>query len=264
MSETEAVGGSDAPIESSAPTEAPTEVQADDSSYGSDGLQLPDGQRLFDREYVTKLRDEAASYRTQMRELEERNDRYGVFEQYEDDDRAVWIELAKAWQDDPYQAAEAMREIAGRVLGPQEQQQVLDAVDSELEGIDDEFITADKVQQIVNAELQRQEAAREMDSMVEGVYTEMRTAGVDPSSLDGYMVLWRASNETSGDIGKALRAHEQYKQGIIDNYVQSKTAGGGGAPPANGTTGVQRKEPATLDDAFAAGRAFLSNGNPLS
>jgi hypothetical protein len=230
------------------------------ATTADDGLLMPDGQRLFDREYVTKIRDEAANYRTQLREMEARANRYEVLDGYDDDDRSVWLDLASTWQQDPFQAAAAMRDIASRVLGEAETQQIeqdtLDAIDES-----DEWVTPEKVQQIVAAELQRQAAAQEMESMVQDIYGEMRTAGVDPNTLDGYMVLWRASNETGGDVQKAIEAHNGYRQSIIDGYVQSKTAGGGAAPPPNGTTGVQRQEPKNLDDAFAAAREFLKNSN---
>lgn len=232
---------------------------------GGDALTMPDGQELFNRDYVVKLRDQAANYRTQLREVEERANRYGVFEDYDDEDRAVWLDLANTWQQDPYAAAETMRTIASRVLGDIEQGQASEEFYDDMQEAQDQFggVTPEQVQQIVQAEMARQAAVQEMETMIEGVYGEVRQAGIDPNSMDGYMVLWRASNETNGDVQQAIAAHNAYKQSIVDGYVQSKTAGSAPLVP-NGTQGVQVQQPASLDDAFKAAREFLRNSNTLS
>lgn len=241
----------------------------DAGGFGPDGLSMPDGQQLFDRSYVTKLRDEAANYRNQLREAQEQYNRYEVLNRYDEADRQVWLELASRWEQDPYQAAEAMRQIASRVLGDTQQTQQQDPQqqsweqDSLLDDVDVESMTPEKVQQIVAAELQRQAEAQQMEQAVEGVYSELRAANIDPSSPDGFMVLWRASNQTGGDIAKALEAHAQYKQSIINEFIQAKTGSGAVPPPPNGMQGAQRVEIGGLDDAFAAGRTFLEHGRSL-
>lgn len=245
----------------SAPDPAP-----DAGSFGDDGLTMPDGQQLFDRSYVTKLRDEAANWRTQLREVQERASRYEVLDRYDDADRQVWIELAQSWEQDPYQAAAAMRQIAERVLGDIEQQQQQPGNDSLFDGDDDDDLSAmtpEKVQEIVAAELARQAEEAELEAAVEGVYGEIRQAGIDPTSPDGFMVLWRASNQTNGDVAKALEQHQQYKQSIINEFIAAKSGAGAVPPVANGIAGAERPQVANLDDAFAAGRAFLERGNGL-
>lgn len=246
-----------------------TDPGMDAGDIGADGLTMPDGQQLFDRNYVTKLRDEAANYRNQLREAQEQYNRYEVLNRYDDADRQVWLELASRWEQDPYQAAEAMRQIASRVLGDaqQAQQQAPQEQPWEQDGLFDESsmesMTPEKVQQIVAAELQRQAEQQQMEQAVEGVYGELRQASIDPSSPDGFMVLWRASNQTGGDVAKAIEAHAQYKQSIINDFVAAKTGAGAAPPPPNGMQGTQRPAPATLDDAFAAGRSFLEQGRSL-
>ncbi|MFM1966808.1 MAG: hypothetical protein RL134_2533 [Actinomycetota bacterium] len=233
-------------------------------------IDLPDGQQLFERSYVEKLRSESAGYRTQLRELEQKMQqpgKYQILDDYDDDDRAVWLGLAETWQSDPYAAAEQMRTIASRVLGDIEQGNASDEFYDDLEDAEQEAggeLTQEQVQRIVQAEMQRQAAAQEMESMVGEVFAEIKQAGIDPNSMDGYMVLWRASNETNGDIQAALAAHEQYRQSVIDGYVQGKAKGGTTPLVPNGTTGVQRVEPKNLDDAFKAGREFLKNTGGMS
>lgn len=236
---------------------------ADTGSFGDDGLTMPDGQQLFDRSYVTKLRDEAANYRTQLRDAQERSSRYEVLDRYDDADRQVWIELAQSWEQDPYQAAAAMRQIAERVLGDMQQEQEDVGGDSLFDGDDLTAMTPEKVQEIVAAELARQAEEAELESAVEGVYGELRQAGIDPTSPDGFMVLWRASNQTNGDVAKALEQHQQYKQSIINDFIAAKSSGGAIAPVPNGIAGAERPQVGNLDDAFAAGRAFLERGNGL-
>jgi hypothetical protein len=252
---------SDTPITGAADTAASTSPGAD---VGGDALTMPDGQQLFPREYVSKLRDEAANYRTQLREIEQQANRYEVFNEYDDDDREVWIDLARSWQADPYQAAETMRTIASRVLGDIEQGQASDEFYDDMQEAQDNYggVTPEQVQQIVQAEMSRQMAVQEMESMIDGVYGEIRQAGIEPNSMDGYMVLWRASNETNGDVAQAVAAHNAYKQEIVDGYVKSKTAGSAPLVP-NGTQGVQTQQPASLDDAFKQAREFLRNSNMM-
>lgn len=277
MSDTSAVGQESTPT--SAPTSAapatpaaapvaPVAPVAPDAPAAGDSaghIDMPDGTKLFPLEYVEKLRNEAAGYRTKLREMESAtptiDPRFEAFAQYEDDDLAVWSDLAKAWIDDPFAAARQMQTISQRVL------QSLDDGTASPEGnaamdtlLDSgETITAEKVAEIVQAEMQRQQVAADMERQVQSIYDEIRTGGVDPMSLEGHMVLWRASNETNGDVAKALELHGQYRQSIIDGYVKSKTPDGTSPMPTpQGTAGAAVVEPMSLDDAFKAGREFLN------
>ena len=239
-----------------------------------DPLEMPDGTQLFQRDYVEKIRAEAAKYRTRARELEEAqlakpatDDRYSVFDQYEDDDRAVWTDLAGAWLNDPYEAAKQMQTIAQRVLSTLEEGTATPEGNAEMDRLfeGEEQITVEKVQQIVQAETMRQQRVAEMEQMIAGVYDEIRKAGIEPNSIEGHNVLWRASNETGGDIAKALEAHRQHEQQIIDRFIASKAPQApSGPPPVEGTAGVHRQEPETLDDAFKSAREFLASRNAMS
>jgi hypothetical protein len=263
MTDTAPVDTAPASVDSSPAVDAPVSVPTDtaplDSGSGAESeIALPDGQRMFERTYVEKLREEAARYRTQLREQQEAAAKYEVFGKYEDDDYQVWQSLADTYLRDPAQAAEMMRTISERILGgatPEEATQQVIAEQTD----DDVFVTPDKVAELVKAELAREREAAQQEAAVESIYAEIREAGFDPMSIDGYQVLWRATNETGGDIAKAVASHRAYRQQIIDDYVRGKSSQPNAAPAPNGTTGQARPKIDNLNDAFAAGQEFLRN-----
>src|SRR5205814_4584255 len=126
---------------------------------------------------------------------------------YEPDDRQVWMKLASDWVSDPRGAAGLMQQIAQAVLGEEEgptagsPQPPATAADT---GTGLSELTPDQVQQMIAEAMGERERVAAEERAVEGVYAELRAGGYDPSSMEGFMVLWLANNGTNGDIGAAM------------------------------------------------------------
>jgi len=228
--------------------------------------ELPADRAVFDRGYVESLRTEGAKFRTRANEVQAQLARYDdVFGQYEEPDQAVWLDLARTWATDPAKAAALMQQIAGNVLdevaagagsagasspGGEPQRLNEPAV---------EQLTPEKVQELIDQQFSAREAKAAEAQAVEAVYGEVRTAGFDPNSAEGFMVLWNANHFTNGDITKAVEMTNSYKQSIIDGYVQGRSSGSFPMPTAaNGAPATGNPEPIrNLEDAKKATDAFL-------
>lgn len=248
----------------SPPTAATPTAPAPPSADPLEG-ELPADRAVFDRGYVESIRREAQRYREEAKGASTYNE---VFGQYDEPDRAVWLDLARTWAVDPSRAAEIMQQIAGNVLGedgagtgsagasgPGDPPR--GAIDEAL--TDGEPLTPERVQELIDAKFSAQEAQRAEAQAIEQVYSEVRTAGFDPDSAEGFMVLWNANHFTNGNITEAVKMTNSYKQSIIDGYVQGRSSGRVPMPTANGgapATGLG--EPIkNLDDAKKATEAFL-------
>ena len=218
----------------------------------------PVDQAVFPRSYVESIRQEAARYRNEART-------YQVFEQYEPQDRDVWINLADTWARNPAQAAQIMQQIATGVLG--EQEPVTDnsppryeagAPNGDVSG-DDGLTDDERMQKLIDSTLaQRDQAAAEQQA-IDQVMRDVRDAGFDPNSAEGFMVLWNANNQTNGDIAQAAEMVRGYRQSIIDDYVQGRSSGRVAMPtPGQGVQATSAGEPITnFEDARKAADNFL-------
>ena len=101
---------------------------------------------------------------------------------------------------------------------------------------------------------------REMQAGVARTEAKMRNlkSTVEPKASGGFGAGMLGA---LGAIGTASLGAAVAAKGIIDEFVKAKTAPGGSPLVPNGTQGVQRTEPASLDDAFKAAREFLRNNN---
>jgi hypothetical protein len=262
----------DAPVEAaespdtgaSAPDPAGIQGSGDEVNLDAD---IPPGINRFDRAYVEKLRGEAAKHRTTARDaqqqLEQYRERYGVFDGYDDADLNVWRDLAQNWSSDPRTAAETMRTIATNVLGdptatPQEKaeaQQQLDDID--------QASSPEDINKIIEQKLSEHQQQLELDSAVAKIESTLTDAGYEKGTMPYSAVLWFASNDpdTGGDVGKAMEKFEQYRQSVIDDYVQSVKGGkiAPRGPQSNGQPAVPSAEISSVKDATAATRAFLAD-----
>lgn len=240
-----------------APEPAPT--PAPPTGVGQDLLaEPPADQAVFDRGYVTKVRSEAQRYRDEARQAAERLTPYEtVFSGYDDADRQVWLDLARTWSADPNQAATVMQQIANAVLTPASGETPVDTPSPADTGALED-LTPERVQQMINEALSAQQRTMAEQQAVEQVFTEVRAGGFDPDSMEGFMVLWLANNQTNGDIGAAAKEMGGYRQKIIDDYVSGRAAGRGPTPMAsNGTVATGATEIQNLDDARRAADAYL-------
>jgi hypothetical protein len=238
---------------------------------------LPDGDLLasplgaeepfVSRGYAEKLRAEGFKYRTDLRATQENLNRYeAIFGDYQDADRDVWFDLANTWKSDPTRAAAMMRAIADAVQAdgtPDEQQATAEAVET---GAATGLLTPEQVQAMIDAKLGERDTQAQEDRMVNQVLTEVRGEGFDPDSIEGFMVLWTASNQTGGDVKAAAQKMRDYKQSIIDGYVQGRANGQRPTPSAPGTAATEAPAgPGSWDDVRKGATKFMeaASGNGL-
>lgn len=221
-------------------TQEVTEEQGAPAESG--GTPEPD---TFDRQYVEKLRRESAGYRDKLRSYEEQ---YSVFDGYDDEERAVWKDLASTWKQDPRAAAEAMNQIAQSVL----EQKMAEAAEAEEPLTRGEF---QRMQAEAKAEAQRQ-------ADVGRVEHEARELGYDLSSRAYRVLLLTASELPSGDLAEAhamleadrQRDRDEYKAQLMRDAEQSPM------PPAgNGSSPSGERQLKSWADAEAAMEARLNN-----
>jgi hypothetical protein len=245
------------------PPPAATPTVASPPSADPLDADLPADRAVFDRGYVESIRKEAQRYREEAKSAAQYD---AVFGQYDEPDREVWMDLARTWATDPNRAAEIMQQIAGNVLGEAVAGAgsagaagpggLPDPVEQELTA--SEQLTPERVQELIDAKFSAQEAQRAEARAIEDVYSEVRTAGFDPDSAEGFMVLWNANHFTNGNITEAVKMTNTYKQSIIDGYVQGRSSGKLPMPTANGAPATGLGEPIkNLDDAKKATEAFL-------
>jgi hypothetical protein len=249
----------------SLPPAAPPPVASSppaDAAGGDPFAELPADQPLFPRSYVEKLRNEGHKYRTEAQSTAQKYAEYDkVYGIYDDQDRQVWMDLARTWAVDPNRAAEAMQAIARSVLGEPEMASSRpaepEAETSEDGNVDMSQLTPEQVQQMISDALtaDRQTAAEQR--AVEDIYSEVRSLGYDPDTREGFMVLWTANNETDGDLNAAVERIKQYRQGIIDEYVAGRSGQHPQPAPTNGVSANQQVEITSFDEARKATEAFL-------
>jgi hypothetical protein len=204
-----------APVEVVEP-EAPAAPAAD--PFEDDGVQQ------FDRAYVQKLREEAASHRTKAKTYTD------AFEPFDEPSREVLLDLARTIAADPVAGAARMKELAALLEGEPETPAVPDPdADRPLTRAD-----LDKIQK------ERDDKAAE-EKVQNGIRQEVVDLGYTLDSRDHYNLLWEASHNHKGDLTAAHKALEAEKQAVIDKYLADKRgtaagtplAGSEGTPPAN-------------------------------
>lgn len=198
---------------------------------------LPETQAVFDRGYVQKIRDEAAAWRTKLRETEQGFTPFKTaFDGVRDDDREVFLNLISTYKQDPAQAAELFRQIADG-LSPAQQAEVAEQV-AEAKA-DGEALTPERVQQMIAEAIQSDRAQVRQQQQVEQIHSQVRAAGFEPDSLEGMSIMWLAVNKTNGDMGAAISEWRNRDQSVIDQYVQGKSTQPGYLPPSgNAGTGA--------------------------
>lgn len=247
-----------------APDAAPT---APAPPSGADPFaELPAERAVFDRGYVESLRSEGAKYRTEAGAARDQLRGYeDVFGVYEPDDRQVWLDLARTWATDPNKAASVMQQIASSVLGDSNGDANADAgtaptsaADTPILGDAVANLTPEQVKQLVDEQLAARDSAKAEQQAVADVFAEVRAAGFDPESAEGFMVLYNANHYTGGDIAKAVAMTGEYKQKIIDDYVQGRSGGRAMPAPSGGVVATSTGEAITsIDDARKATDRFL-------
>ena len=203
-----------APVEApeSAPVDAPAEAPVAEAAEPVTGFavepsidgDLPDGVDKFDRNYVTKIREEAAKYRTSYTPFKE------AFDGYDEGDRDAILSLARELQENPDAAARRMLEASRSIAG--------DRFDDWLNGdVDPGYLT----EQQLEARLAEREEKQRTEAEVAAIQKEAVNLGYQENTADHAKLFWLAANQTQGDLKAAHEALQAERQTIIDEYVAS-------------------------------------------
>ncbi len=223
------------------PTPAPVE-QAD---------PFDGGQQTFDRAYVEKLRNEAASNRVKAREAEEKVTRYSRFDGIDDNDLTVFGELADRYKKGDLEgAAEWARDIAGQ-LSPAERGAVAEATGA-----------ASTDTPLTRAEFDRLMAEREQEITISqsqaDLDREAAALGYGPDSIY-YLPLMKAASDGFAktgtvDLKAAATQIEAERQRVVEAYLADKANDASRSPaaaPAGGGATSPQGEPKSLAEAHA-------------
>lgn len=226
-----------------------------------------DDQPLVSRGFAENLRAEGLKYRTDLRATQEQLNGYeAVFGGYEQADRDVWFDLARTWQTDPARAAATMQAIATAVMEeqgatPPETPATPQGTPPEVTPDANGLLTPEQVQAMIDAKLGERDQRAHEDQMVNQVLTEVRAEGIDPDGIEGMMVLWTASNQTGGDIKAAAQKLRDYRQSIVDGYVQGRANGGAPTPSGSGVPGTELPKVGSWDDIRKGAARFMESAS---
>ncbi|HEV7535238.1 MAG TPA: hypothetical protein VGP90_06360 [Acidimicrobiia bacterium] len=234
-------------------TGAPSAPSAAPDIFG----ETPNDQAVFDRSYVERLRTEGARYRTEHNATRQQLSAYETaFGGYAPEDRQVWMDLASTWANNPAEAAEMMNTIAQAVLTPEGDA----APETPAEPVTAEEmagLTPQQVQEMISSALTAQQQQAAEQRAVDEVYSEIRAAGFDPSTKEGFMVLWLANNGGNGDIQAGIRDMQAWRQSIVDEYVTGRSNGHHATPSPNGAVATTQEPIHDLKDARKAAEAYI-------
>lgn len=234
-------------------TEAPvSEESAAPADAAPESDPFDTGADTFDRGYVERLRKESANYRTKAKEYE---DYAKHFEPYGDEDRQVWVEAMRRFQEDPKSGAEYLDQIAKAVLAEYQEQQDDDAAPVTNE--DDVPLTKAEYRAMREAEVREAEQAKE----VARIESEAKDLGYDTASEEYTYLLTVASRLPSGSIAEAHAKIEAAYEARIQKRLtelQAEADGGPTAPNAGSGAAPTTERPLrTWADADAAAKARL-------
>lgn len=202
---------------------------------------LPEGQDSFPREYVEKLRAEAAQRRTQLREYEQ------VFEGYEPEERSRYLELVGKLRDQPEAALEEFRGVTERLakqLG-KEFPTMTDAPAPAEEPVSEES-DDERIARLVDERLAAEREAREKEEGIKATYAEAEALSDDYKTTAGKAFLFGVAQEMDVSLAEA---HEII-QGLTEQRIAERMPQGGGRNypprlPAGSAANAQDQGPAT-------------------
>lgn len=227
--------------------------------------ELPADQQVFNRAYVQDIRNREQGYRTQLREAQERLDRYAIFDQYDPADQDIWMGMLQQWVVDPVPVAQAMRQIADSLLGaPNGNGAAMSDQHQEPPPLDPNApLSRDELRALLAESMDERFAARDQEAAqraaVAEVHNELRQAGFDPVGADAMWIMHTAHHETNGDIGAAVQKWRDKEQAIYDQRVEAARQGRQ-APlaPSNGQVATSTPPaPTNFRDIGRAAQAFI-------
>lgn len=197
---------------------------------------------MYPLDYVKKLRQEAAGYRTKARSYEE------AFEGHSDDSREALLWLAKTLRSDPTAAAKEMQAAAKTLLGGD----ATPAEEAEAKEVLGDYMTEARY-----LELREQEAVQQE---LKNIQFEAKELGYTVGSVDYRLLLQIAQESESGDLKEAHAKIQARDQAAIDRYIASKAEDAENSGKVFGGTAAVpgSSEPIrTFKDARAAMDAFI-------
>lgn len=245
-------------VQEAAPQGADTMVADAPAPEGSAHEAPPaSGPDEFTPEYVHKLREEAASYRTEASKFKD------TFDGYDESEVEAFLDLARTLKTDPVTAAEWFEQVAKNIRGGQTPEQAAEqATTAAPSPADDRPLTrAELDAYIAERETQRAQAEAQQNAIKE-IHSEMKELGVDPDSIDGMAVMKVAYEQTGGDIKAAYKiAVEDRRNAVIEAYLAEKAKdadiAGNTAPGIGGIPSGERAIK-NLDDSAAAMKERLA------
>jgi hypothetical protein len=207
------------------PPDIPDDLDAD----------LPEGADQFPREYVTKLRQEAAKNRTAVRDAQPILD---VFGDIGPEDRDMLLQFTKALVTDPEGVGKtAALQLAKNLVGDQDLAEALEALNTP------EYLTP---QQLEEHLAQREARAKETEAEEAArlsIEKEATDLGYEDETPERAILFWHAAKKTEGDITKAHEQVATWKQGIIDNFVTEQRKLGASFPAITSKPGAPSNDP---------------------
>jgi hypothetical protein len=206
----------------------------------------------FDRAYVTKLRTEAAGYRTKAKASEAYDT---AFSAYGDDERGFLLEIVAGIASGDAGTAKHLQDIAARILGDDGASEAAKTAAEAV--VDDAPLTKAQVQTL----LKEREDAADMEKRVATIKSTAEGLGYKQDTVD-YDILLRTAQKNGGDLDKAHASLEANKQAHITAYLAAKAADAEGSPTPAGSGGPadESVKPKTFSDASDAFREILKAG----
>lgn len=236
------------------PASPPPEGVVDPGADPATPAAEPTEPKVFDEKYVGELRDEAANWRTKLRETEESYTPFKeVFDGVDPDARDAVLEMAKTLIADPENAgpAELIR-VAKLLTGDR-----FDEVAASLEK--PKYLTAEEAAEVARKEREAAEEARAQKEAIEQVHTRAKELGYKEDTPEIAMLYWFASRETNADLDEAHAKVQAFRQQAVDETVQQIRETNEGYPPATGAVGEPSAQPAEGPKSFEEARNRLTS-----
>lgn len=212
--------------------------------------ELPAGD-TFPRAVVEKLRAENAERRVRTKDVDE------VFEGWDGPAREEALDLFRALNDPERmsEVAAKLHDLTGRAFK---------ALGRDLPALDEPLdpnapMTQAQYDRMRAKEVSDAEAAQaqqDQAKIIEGITQEIKDLGYESGSPDEYALISIANTQTDGDLKAAHEKMGEWKQGIIDKFVEEQRAAGQRhltTQPALGTAPADHGDPpASLKEARKA------------
>ena len=219
---------------------------------------FPETQAVFSRSDMSKVREEAAKWRTQLREVESQWTPYkNAFDGVDPEDQRVFLELIQTYKQDRTAAGQMFAQIA-QGLTPAEQAQVAEDIQEAKDA--GEALTPDAVKRMVFEALQERDSVAKQEQAVNSIYAELEAGGYSRDSWQGVAILKIASDDPTGSVQAAIAKFQQEtKQKAIDEYVAGKAQQPGYITPGTnaGTGATTPTTISNLTDSRKAAEAYL-------